>query len=145
MRITTQGEYGLRCIRALAKSDIPITIKEVADAEKLSKPYVEQLFLKLRRAGIIKSLRGPKGGYVLAKSPSKISVSEIISSLEGDTFEIICERRAKGENRCIHVDECSLRSLWEILKERVDNLLDKVTLEMLEGEEREVERRLKRL
>ncbi len=144
MRITTQGEYGLRCIRALGGSDKPLSIKEVSASEKLSKPYVEQLFLKLRRAAIIKSLRGSKGGYVLAKSPSQIRVGEIIRALEGDTFEVVCERRS-GRNRCIHIHECSLRSLWEALKERVDDLLDRVTLKTLQNDEDEVARRLRRL
>ncbi len=142
MRITTQGEYGLRCIRALTRNSAPLSIKEVSTSEKLSKPYVEQLFLKLRRAGLIRSLRGPKGGYVLAKSPSRIKVNEIIKALEGDTFEVICERR---KSRCIHIDECSLRPLWKALKERVDDLLEKVTLQTLHGEEIEVTKRLRGL
>lgn len=142
MRITTQGEYGLRCVRALARSSSPLSIREVSASEKLSKPYVEQLFLKLRRAGLIRSLRGPKGGYVLARSPSHIKVSEIIKALEGDTFEIICERR---RGRCIHVDECSLRPLWKALKEKVDDLLEKITLQTLHGDEIEVTKRLRHL
>lgn len=142
MRITTQGEYGLRCIRALAESRLPLSIKEVSAYEKLPKPYVEQLFLKLRRAGLIRSLRGPRGGYVLAKPPSRVKANEIIKALEGETFEVVCERR-KG--RCAHTEECSLRPLWKALKKRVDHLLENATLEMLHGSEASVMRRLRDL
>ncbi len=131
MRITTQGEYGLRCvlyIKDTAKSH-PISIAEISKKESLPKSYVEQLLIKLRRSGIVESVRGAKGGYRLAKNPSKITVKDIIVALEGDTFKIICKDTAK-KKRCKHLYECNLKEVWIELRESVDRILNKTLKEL---------------
>lgn len=135
MRITTQGEYGLRCMLNIAKhSKEPISISELARCERLPKDYVEQLLLKLRRAKIIKSIRGLNGGYVLAKNPNTVSIADILKALEGDTFEIICDKyRGKAHlKRCVRFDKrCDLRPVWKKLKAQIDATLGKAKLTSL--------------
>jgi Rrf2 family protein len=133
MRITTQGEYGLRCLLyiALQKQHIPISIAEISAHEKLPRDYVEQLLLKLRRNNIITSTRGVRGGYLLALNPKDITIFMVIKALEKETFELICAREMK--KGCVHhlKGPCTIRPLWEKLKEHVDGFLKSYTLEQL--------------
>ena len=133
MRITTQGEYGLRCLLYIAsqKQSKPISIAEISAYEKLPRDYVEQLLLKLRRNNIIKSVRGVRGGYLLALKPKDITVFVVIKALEKETFELICVREIK--KGCVHHlnGQCTIRPLWEKLKDHVDGFLKSYTLEHL--------------
>ena len=90
MRITTWAEYGLICALHLAKraGEGPITGREIASGERLPADYVEQILLRLRRAGLVQSVRGAKGGYFLAKDPEVISVRDVMAASEHQTFEI---------------------------------------------------------
>ena len=130
MRITTQGEYGLRCLMTIAarQKHGPVSISEITKIEKLPKAYVEQLLYKLKKSGIVKSVRGIKGGYVLARHPSEIKLDEVIKALEKDTFEIFCDRENKTIPDCIHEGDCKLRKVWENLKECVDKVLGSTSI-----------------
>lgn len=123
MRITTQGEYGLRCLARLADNDTgkPISVSRLAKAENLSRDYVEQLLLRLRRAGLVRSTRGVQGGYLLSRQPSRIRVGEVLRVLEGPLFELPCRRRPGG---CHKEGDCSLVPLWEGLESRIAEYLD---------------------
>ena len=92
MRITTWAEYGLICALHLARrvSEGPVTGREIAATEKLPPDYVEQILLRLRRAGIVRSTRGARGGYVLDRPSAQITVRDVIQASELATFELHC-------------------------------------------------------
>ena len=123
MRVTTQGEYGLRCLARLADDDSgkPISVSRLAKSEGLSRDYVEQLLLRLRRAGLVRSTRGVQGGYSLSRPPDRIAVGEVLRVLEGPLFELPCKRRPGG---CHKLGDCLLVPLWEGLESRIAEYLD---------------------
>ncbi|MFH0877877.1 MAG: Rrf2 family transcriptional regulator [Candidatus Omnitrophota bacterium] len=126
MRITTQGEYALRCILNIAKNgpDSPVAISRIVQEEDLPLDYVEQLLMKLRRHGLIKSLRGARGGYLLKKGPERISVKEVIEAVEGHVFEVICERKKNGDRKkCKQGEKCRIKALWHGLKKDIEHYL----------------------
>jgi Rrf2 family protein len=111
-------------------NDKPVAIKEITKKEDLPQDYVEQILMRLRRKGIIKSIRGAQGGYLLAQKPSQISVKDVLEALEGDTFEIVCERKSGLENFCTHDYHCRIKALWVDLKKNIDKVLSKAKLSM---------------
>lgn len=124
MRITTRGEYGLRCVLDIAaKKGKVISIRQIVASEKLPKDYVEQLLIKLRRKNIIKSMRGVKGGYLLARKPQKITIYDIITSLEDEVFGLFCDRVKKRKSKCVHINDCRIRSFWLSLKKDMEKAL----------------------
>lgn len=131
LKLTTKGQYGVRAMFEIAKGYArgPITIKEIAERQELSVPYLEQILNRLRRGGFIKSQKGPGGGYVLSKKPADISVSEILKSLEGPIAITHClGPTAKGCNR---VERCVARLLWKSLGERIEQFLKTMSLKDL--------------
>ncbi|MBU1659669.1 Rrf2 family transcriptional regulator [bacterium] len=113
--ISTKGAYGLAAICELSKrtQDAPMQIKEIALNAKVPQNYLEQLLGKLRRAGIVKSVRGAKGGYILARSPEEIKVLDILLALE-DTLKVVD----------IHVEHPIINLFFEDTKESVNSLFD---------------------
>jgi Rrf2 family protein len=98
---------------------------------------VEQILLRLRRAGIVTSTRGARGGYTLARAASGITVREIIAAAELMTFDLHCESHPVDEARCSAAHECSIRPVWVMLQRRIDEVLDGVRLsDLLEAEPR---------
>ena len=144
MRITTWAEYGLICALHLAKraGEGPITGREIAAGERLPADYVEQILLRLRRAGLVNSTRGARGGYSLAKSPEDISVREVIAASELGTFDLHCVTHPVGEERCAESQSCSIRPVWVMLQQKIDNVLDSVHLGDLLVDERTVRQRV---
>lgn len=138
MRITTRGEYGLRCILYVARHsrDGIVSIREIARGEHLPKDYVEQLLLRLRRAGLIESIRGMHGGYRLAKEPSGITVKDVIEALEKGTFNEVCHKYIKGSKRCVHLKRCGLSMVWKRLKDSIDDVLREANLKYILDKER---------
>ena len=130
MRITTWAEYGVICALHLAKrtEDGAVNGREIAKREGLPADYVEQILLRLRRADIVTSTRGARGGYALARSPSEITVREIIAAAELVTFDLHCESHPVDEVRCSSAHECSIRPVWLMLQRRIDEVLDGVCL-----------------
>jgi Rrf2 family protein len=98
--------------------------------------------LKLRRADIVKSTRGARGGYVLARSPSEISVHDVISAAEHSTFEVHCTSHPVEEERCSSSHDCSIRPVWMLLQRRIDDVLQSVRLSDLLLQESEVRERV---
>lgn len=132
MRITTQGEYGLRCVLDIARKKGGITsIGDISISENLPRDYVEQILLKLRRKRIIKSVRGVKGGYLLARSPKSITVYDIIAALEREIFNIFCDKPKARISRCIHKSDCRLKGLWLQLKRDIEATLKSKTVAAL--------------
>jgi Rrf2 family protein len=144
VRITTQAEYGLICALHLARrvDDGPVTGREIAAQERLPGDYVEQIMLKLRRSGIVRSTRGAHGGYALARRPDEISVHDVISAAEHSTFEVHCTSHPVEEARCSSAHECSIRPVWMLLQRRIDDVLQGVRLSDLLMQESQVRERV---
>ena len=144
MRITTQAEYGLICALHLARrvDDGPVTGREIAAGERLPPDYVEQIMLKLRRAGIVRSTRGAHGGYQLARGPERISVRDVIPAAEHSTFEVHCTSHPVEEERCASSHDCSIRPVWMLLQRRIDDVLGGVLLSDLLLQESQVRERI---
>ena len=144
MRITTWAEYGVICALHLARraDEGPVTGRDIAAREKLPADYVEQILLRMRRADIVVSTRGAKGGYALARPSSEITVREIISAAELVTFDLHCESHPIDEVRCSTAHECSVRPVWMMLQRRIDEVLDSVHLSDLLQSEAQVRQRV---
>lgn len=144
MRLTTQSEYALVSLRALCQgaNGKPLSINSIATQEKMSKDYVEQLFLKLKRAGIVHSVKGAHGGYLLSRDPAQITIREVIEALEGNIYETFCSPEVKENIVCTHFTQCSLRPVWRKLKELIDGFFSKITLATLLKDENTVAQEL---
>lgn len=143
MRVTTWTEYSLIISIHLAKRNRAgngaVAGRELADAERLPADYVEQILLRLRRAGLVESVRGAKGGYFLAKDPAAISVRDVMAASEHQTFEINCDSHPVDAARCDPGTGCSIRPIWHALQRRVDELLASISLADLMKEEPRVQ------
>ena len=144
VRITTLAEYGVICALHLAKrvGEGPVTGRDIAERERLPADYVEQILLRLRRAGLVKSTRGAHGGYALALEPERISVRDVIAASELQTFDLHCESHPVEEERCSASHSCSIRPVWVMLQQRIDSVLESVRLSDLLFEESEVRERV---
>jgi len=142
MRITTWTEYSLIIALHLARRGAsgagPVAAREIAEVERLPGDYVEQILLRLRRAGLVDSVRGAKGGYHLAKEPSSITVRDIMSASEHQTFEMNCENHQVEAERCNPASACSIRPVWQALQQRVDDLLSSISIADLMKQESQV-------
>lgn len=140
MKFTTKTEYGLVCLVYMARhmDRDAITIKELAQQEKFSTPYLEKILQSLRAAGIVISHHGKQGGYHLARHPSEITLKDIIKGLEGETFEVYCEPDLRKEIVCTHFSLCGIRPVWGKIKSLLDDFFGTVTLEMLSKHENAV-------
>ncbi len=129
MKLSAKGEYGVRAMvmLALCYDDGPVPLREIAEKENISYQFLEQIFLPLRRAGLIDSVRGPKGGYALARAPGEIKVGDIIRALEGPIAPVDCVSEGKSD-RCGRTEACLTRGIWEKLRDRMSQLLDEITL-----------------
>lgn len=117
MKVGSRGDYGLRALTLLASEhhlNKPVQIHAIASRQQIPEDYLRQLLLQLRTAGLVKSVRGPHGGYLLAKAPEEISMSEVLRVLEGAPDEMTC-RYAKGEvdEPCALYAGCAMRQRWE--------------------------------
>jgi Rrf2 family protein len=144
VRVTTLAEYGVICALHLAKraAEGPITGREIAERERLPGDYVEQILLRLRRAGIVRSTRGARGGYELARESEAISIRDVIEASEMTTFDLHCVTHPVEEERCSSSHNCSIRPVWMLLQRRIDDVLQSVHLSDLLLEESEVRTRV---
>ena len=144
MRITTWAEYGIICALHLAKrvADGPVTGRDIAASERLPADYVEQILLRLRRAEIIRSTRGAHGGYSLARPAAEVSVRDVIAASELSTFDLHCVSHPVGEDRCADSGNCSIRPVWILLQQKIDEVLQSVNLEDLLEDEPAVRQRV---
>ena len=144
MRITTLAEYGVICALHLARraDEGPVTGREIAEVERLPGDYVEQILLRLRRAGIVRSTRGAHGGYELGRPPEAISIRDVIEASESTTFDLHCVSHPVEEERCSSSHNCSIRPVWMLLQQKIDDVLGSVHLSDLLVEESEVRTRV---
>lgn len=129
MKLSAKGEYGVRAmvILALEFRAGPIPLREIAERENISYQFLEQIFLPLRRAGLLESVRGAKGGYTLARPPDKINVGDVIRALEGPIAPVVCVAEGSTE-KCDRSTGCLTRGIWEKLRDSMSEVLDKITL-----------------
>ncbi|UNC91424.1 RrF2 family transcriptional regulator [Candidatus Contubernalis alkaliaceticus] len=131
MKLTTKGEYGVRAMVVLALNyrDGPTPIKEIGRREGISPQYLEQIFLDLRRADLVNSIRGAKGGYTLARHPSEISIGDVVRVLEGPIAPMECVAEGSDSDCCERTEGCLTRGVWEKLRDRMNEVLDDISLE----------------
>jgi Rrf2 family protein len=134
MKISSQEEYGLRCLLRLAGAEEghSLTIPEIAASEGLSSPYVAKLLAVLRHSGLIESVRGRAGGYRLARPPADITLGTVMMALGEPLYDDpgYCQRHAgtETEGNCVHHGGCTLRALWVTLEQWMRHTLDQITL-----------------
>ena len=144
MKVSSQEEYGLRCMLQLARRERdgqvhPLTLAEVARDEGLTVAYVAKLVRRLRRAGLVKSVLGRSGGYTLARPAAEISILEVLGALGGKLYTSDYCRRFSGERAtCTHMGDCSIRSLWGVVEGLLDRVLGATMLKDLLGSEKRV-------
>ena len=126
MRLTTKGRFAVTAMLDLAMHEIdkPVTLAGISERQAISLSYLEQLFSRLRRNGLVKSVRGPGGGYRLAKKQTEISVSEIISAVD----ELIDATQCGGQENCRDERRCMTHDLWSSLNDRILDYLSGVSL-----------------
>ena len=129
-------------MRIASRTLNPITGREIADLERLPSDYVEQILLRLRRANLVRSTRGARGGYALARTADQISIRDVIEASETMTFDLHCVSHPVGEERCSSSHNCSIRPVWMLLQRKIDDVLGGVCLADLLAEESEVRSRV---
>lgn len=130
MKLSTRARYGVRLMVALAFNydKGPVFLKDVAKGENISEKYLSLIIIPLRRIGLVISIRGAHGGYLLARDPSQITMKEIIDVLEGDCSLVDCVR---NPSTCPRVPICASHDIWEIIGKKISETLNSVTLDML--------------
>ena len=138
MKISTKIRYGTRAMLELACrfGEGPIDLREIADRQNISLKYLEQVITPLRASGLVKSVRGSKGGYSLAKHPSKITVNDVIEVLEGPIDLIECLKDAKA---CQRSSFCVTRDIWEEVSRAIDGIFRSITFEEMVNRKKEKE------
>jgi Rrf2 family cysteine metabolism transcriptional repressor len=128
MKISTKARYGARAMLELAShyGKGPVDLKEIAKKEDISLKYLEQVIIPLRTAGLVKAIRGSKGGYSLAKPPSEIWLNDLVEILEGPLDLIEC---LHNPNTCRKVQTCVTRDIWKDVQEAIYRVFHSITLE----------------
>lgn len=130
MRLSTKSTYGLRaCFElALRYGEGPVSVMLISEKEGISMQYLEQLLNRLKKRGIVESVRGPKGGYILTKQPEQTRIGDIVRVLEDDLVSVSCE---VNEKECKRIDKCVTKMVWRKLEKKVAETLDSTTLDDL--------------
>ena len=128
MKISTKGRYALRLMldKALNDAKTPVRIKDIAERQQISDKYLEQIVSSLNKAGFVKSLRGPQGGYRLTKKPEEYTVGMILRLIEGSLAPVAC--LDDDINNCTRADRCPTLILWEKLYDAISEVVDNITL-----------------
>ena len=139
MKLSTKGRYGLRALidLALYSENEAVSISSIAGRQNISDRYLEQLVSKLKKAGLVKSLRGAGGGYMLAKPVGDISVGDILRALEGNLEAVTCA--GAEENGCQASDLCVTRYVWQRINDSITQAVDNIMLDQLVEESRRVQ------
>ena len=129
----------MRCLLRLARQPEggSLSITEIVQLEHVPKHYAQQILMKLRQAGLVKSIRGTEGGFALAKAPSTISIGQVVRVLEGVPFKDTCDHFNKKTD-CGHLGDCSIRPVWQIISQRLWEALDSIHLLHLIRDEKTV-------
>ena len=130
MKLSTRGQYGTRMLLDLAlhQSEEPVFLKDIAQRQQISLPYLEHLVTPLIAGGVIRSTRGARGGVSLAKPTEQIKLSEVIQLLEGSIAPVAC---VNDPGACSRSESCVPRDIWDELKKAIDGVLESITLQNL--------------
>lgn len=141
MKLSTKGKYGLRAMIDLARysEKEPVSIGSVAARQGISERYLEQLVALLKKAGLVKSIRGASGGYVLEKKPSEISVGDILRALEGSLEPVKCAAfdTTTGEG-CMASDGCVTKYVWQKINDSINDTVNQIMLDELIRESKSI-------
>ncbi len=129
MKISTKGRYALRMLIDLASNheDGYISLKDIAERQDISKKYLEQIVPMLNKSGILRTNRGNKGGYMLAKAPNELTVGDVLRATEGNLAPVSCLEYEP--NTCPRREDCATLYIWEGLYKAVNEYLDSITLQ----------------
>jgi Rrf2 family protein len=139
LKLSTKGRYGLRALIDLAKysGQEPVSITSISDRQGISERYLEQLMAMLKKAGLVKSIRGAGGGYVLAKELEEISVGDVLRALEGSLEPVECSG-LNPEEGCKAADSCVTKYVWQRINESINHTVDEMKLDQLVEESRKM-------
>lgn len=127
MKLTTRGRFAVNAMLDLVKhtnNNTPVRLEDISERQNISKPYLEQLFNKMKRVGLVKSLRGPGGGYILAREANEINIAEIVHAVEDSMDASVCQ----GQANCLNGGECLAHRLWQNLSVVMHQYLSSVSL-----------------
>jgi Rrf2 family cysteine metabolism transcriptional repressor len=132
MKLSTKGKYGVRAVFEIARhyGNGPISIKEIAERQGISFSYLEQILHKLGKAGLIESVRGPAGGYLLARQPSELTIGDIVRVLEGPIALSHCLEPGESAD-CNQADDCVARMVWVKVGAKIEEALDSISFDDL--------------
>ncbi len=131
MRISSRIDYAVSALLIIAvnySEGKAIPVKKVSEEISLAVDYVEQLLITLKRAGIVNSLRGVKGGYLLADSPENIKMLGVVEAFEKDVLELACNREKGRKDKCVYLDNCNVKEFWIGLRDVILSYLNGKTL-----------------
>ena len=142
MKLSTKGQYGARAMvdLALYYGHGPILLKDIAQRQEVSEKYLEHIITSLKVAGLVKSIRGAHGGYMLAKPAAEIKLSQIIISLEGSLAPVEC---VDDPELCSRAEFCVTRDIWSKLKRAMDEILESINLKDLAEQQKRKEQNKK--
>ena len=137
MKLSTKGRYGLRALIDLAQysAEAPVSITSISARQDLSERYLEQLMSMLKKAGLVRSVRGAGGGYVLAKDMAEISVGDVLRALEGSLEPVECAG-LEPDGECKAADSCVTKYVWKRINDRINRTVDEIMLDQLVEESR---------
>ncbi|HHY42299.1 MAG TPA: Rrf2 family transcriptional regulator [Thermoanaerobacterales bacterium] len=129
MKLSTKGQYGLKAMYDLALNygNEPISLKSIAERQEISEYYLEQLMAILRKAGLVRSVRGAYGGYMLTRDPSEITVGDVLRALEGPIGIVDCVLE-QDAIKCLKYENCISRIVWEKIRDSIIKTIDSITL-----------------
>lgn len=139
MKISTKGQYAVRAMIDLAgqSRSYPIPLSNISIRQEISLHYLEQLFVRLRRAKLVNSIRGPGGGYILAKNPADITIGDILRAVHEDISISDCvDAGNKNRELCSKVGDCVASIIWQKLAKNISDILDSITIEDLRKEDK---------
>lgn len=141
MKLSTKGRYGLRALIDLAQysEQEAVSISSIAQRQNISESYLEQLVAKLKKAGLVKSIRGAQGGYKLARPAASISVGDILRALEGNLEAVECT--AHTQEGCDGSDLCVTKYVWQRINESIARTVDEMMLDQLVEESRKAQQK----
>ena len=136
LKVSTKSTYAIRALTDLARQSVerPVRVSTIAERQGIPLPFLEQIFSKLRKAGLIEAVRGPQGGYKLSRTPDAITLAEIISVLEGPLEPVLCSMPENRSPQCHDVEGCVSRTLCNELDGALFGILEKNTLGSLVGQ-----------
>ena len=137
MKLSTKGRYGLRALIDLAQysKDAPVSIMSISARQDISERYLEQLMSMLKKAGLVKSVRGAAGGYILAKDVKDISVGDVLRALEGSLEPVDCAG-PEPDGECRSADTCVTKYVWKRINDSINRTVDEIRLDQLVEESR---------